>query len=163
LSSELLILPCTLRTSKAIVPEWISSSRLTGRIIGDLPGPAIPFDALGLKLAVALEPTPAGTGPALAAVNSFGYGGTNAHALLQEAPCRQAGDAAAPEQRPGPYVLPISARGGGALKAMTEAYAARLETLPGDALPDFCQTAAVHRSHHDSRPRRSPATTRCGA
>jgi acyl transferase domain-containing protein/NAD(P)-dependent dehydrogenase (short-subunit alcohol dehydrogenase family)/acyl carrier protein len=116
----------------------------------ETPNPDIPFDALGLKLAVALEPMPAGNGPALAAVNSFGYGGTNAHALLQEAPCRQAGDAAAPEKRSGPYVLPISARGDGALKAMAEAYAEHLETLPGDALPDFCRSAAVYRSHHDS-------------
>ncbi|WP_063772326.1 type I polyketide synthase [Skermanella aerolata] len=117
----------------------------------ETPNPDIPFDELGLKLAVALEPMPAGKGPALAAVNSFGYGGTNAHALLQEAPCRQAGDAVAPEKRPGPYVLPISARGDGALKAMAKAYAEQLDILSGDALADLCRSAAVHRSHHDSR------------
>ena len=117
----------------------------------ETPNPNIPFDDLGLKLAVALEPMPAGNGPALAAVNSFGYGGTNAHALLQQAPARKTGDAAAHGQRTAPYVLPISARGDGALKAMAEAYAAHLEALPGDTLADFCQAAAVHRSHHDSR------------
>ena len=45
---------------------------------------AIDFDALRLRVVTALEPWPAAAGPATAGVNGFGFGGANAHVLLQE-------------------------------------------------------------------------------
>jgi acyl transferase domain-containing protein/NADPH:quinone reductase-like Zn-dependent oxidoreductase/thioesterase domain-containing protein/acyl carrier protein len=47
------------------------------------PNPNIPFDALGLRVPVTLEPWP-DERPALVGVNSFGFGGTNAHAVIGE-------------------------------------------------------------------------------
>jgi len=48
------------------------------------PNPAIAFDRLRLKLPTAMETWPEHEGPAIAAVNSFGFGGANAHAIVRE-------------------------------------------------------------------------------
>ncbi len=52
------------------------------------PNPAIPFDDLKLAVAVNLRTFPHGPedGPAVATINSFGFGGTNANAVLEEMP-----------------------------------------------------------------------------
>ncbi|HVK68394.1 MAG TPA: SDR family NAD(P)-dependent oxidoreductase, partial [Polyangium sp.] len=50
------------------------------------PNPHIPFDELRLKVPQALEPWPASAEPALAAVSSFGWGGTNAHIVIEGQP-----------------------------------------------------------------------------
>lgn len=59
------------------------------------PNPYINFEQLKLRVQDRLEPWPQnGGGPRLAGVNSFGFGGTNAHVLLQgfEAPRWKTGD-----------------------------------------------------------------------
>jgi myxalamid-type polyketide synthase MxaB len=48
------------------------------------PNPQIGFDSLPLR--VQTELTPWKSSPAIAGVNSFGFGGTNAHIVMQEAP-----------------------------------------------------------------------------
>ena len=60
--------------------------RIPGNLHFDRPNPEIDFDALRLRVPTRCEPWPAGDGPALAGVNAFGFGGTNAHVVLQEAP-----------------------------------------------------------------------------
>ena len=50
------------------------------------PNSKIPFEALGLRVPRSREPMPAGDSPAYAGVNSFGYGGSNAHVILQQPP-----------------------------------------------------------------------------
>ncbi|MCD1257840.1 type I polyketide synthase [Paenibacillus athensensis] len=59
------------------------------------PNPAIPFAAWKLRVPTALEPWPVDSGVAAAAVNSFGYGGTNAHVIVREATCEEAAGCAA--------------------------------------------------------------------
>ncbi|MEU3252593.1 SDR family NAD(P)-dependent oxidoreductase [Streptomyces sp. NPDC006997] len=113
------------------------------------PNPHIPFDALPLRVADALQPWPDHDGPALAGVSSFGFGGTNAHVVLQEAPPTPA---AAPPAPDGAVLLPVSARDEGALREL----AARYETLladAGDGLTPgvLASAAALRRTHHEHR------------
>lgn len=112
------------------------------------PNPTIDFDGHGLKLARELQAMPEGEGPALAAVNSFGYGGTNAHVILQEAPADEH-----PEASRDPHLglLTISARSRSALAAMAADYRDRLAKLDDADLADFRRSAALRRGHYDHR------------
>jgi acyl transferase domain-containing protein/NAD(P)-dependent dehydrogenase (short-subunit alcohol dehydrogenase family)/acyl carrier protein len=110
--------------------------------------PAIPFETLGLRLPLALEPMPAGEGPACASVNAFGYGGTNAHALLQEAPSVPV---AVTAEEPALHLLPLSARRKSALDALAAAYGDLLAAADAPLLRDVCASAALRRERHDHR------------
>ena len=92
-----------------------------------------------------LEPWPSGSGPALAGVNSFGFGGANAHVLLQgvDAPPPPAAEPAVPR------LLVLSAKTPEALKDLASACADRLRDAV--SLRDFCYTAAERRAHFDYR------------
>ncbi|MBI3898381.1 MAG: SDR family NAD(P)-dependent oxidoreductase [Gammaproteobacteria bacterium] len=114
------------------------------------PNPAIPFEQLGLRLPLQTEPMPDGEGPACIAINSFGYGGTNAHAVLQEAPAVSA-VRAAEETRETFYLLPLSARDKPALTDLARAYHARLQQPDAPRLRDLCYSAALRRGHHERR------------
>src|SRR6185436_8610049 len=50
------------------------------------PTPKIDFQRTPFRVQTALAPWPQGAGPRRAGVSSFGFGGTNAHAVLEEAP-----------------------------------------------------------------------------
>lgn len=113
------------------------------------PNPHIPFDDLALRVADTLQPWPSGADvPALAGVSSFGFGGTNAHLVLEQPP------AITPRARPatpdGAVLLPVSARDEQALRDLAAAYADKL-AVPGTALADFAAAAAVRRTHHEHR------------
>jgi hybrid polyketide synthase/nonribosomal peptide synthetase FtdB len=113
------------------------------------PSPFIPFDGLALRVPTRLEPWPDEDGPAVAGVSSFGFGGTNAHVVLEEAP-GDATPAVAGGEEQGPWLLPLSARSPEALRVA----AGRLRELAAGTetdLRDLCRTAAVRRSHHEYR------------
>jgi acyl transferase domain-containing protein/NADPH:quinone reductase-like Zn-dependent oxidoreductase/SAM-dependent methyltransferase len=117
------------------------------------PNPAIPFDALGLRLARQLQPWPDQSGEGLAGVNSFGFTGTNAHAVLGPAPeALQPGPPRLTPERP--LLLPVSARDEAALHELAQSYLAFVSPGgrgAGVPLEDLCHSAAQRRGHHPHR------------
>ncbi|HEY4147014.1 amino acid adenylation domain-containing protein [Pinirhizobacter sp.] len=83
-----------------------------------------------------------------AGVSSFGVGGTNAHAILEEAPAREAST-----QAEGPQLLVLSARSEAALQAAVLNLGDHLAMDPAINLADAAHTLAVgrkvfaHRTH----------------
>jgi acyl transferase domain-containing protein len=114
------------------------------------PNPAINFEQLRLRLPKGVEPWPTTNGVALAGINSFGFGGTNAHAVLQEAPAQPLPATAADDTRQA-YLLPVSARSAPAREAQARAYRDFLAQNEHVNLHDICYSAALRRSHHDYR------------
>ncbi|NJM74768.1 MAG: type I polyketide synthase, partial [Acaryochloridaceae cyanobacterium RU_4_10] len=118
------------------------------------PNPYIPLDRLPLKVQTALGSWPHKTQPALAGVSSFGFGGTNAHIILEAAP--QAIESFQPKKNPIEPVclLPLSAKSPEALSALVQSYhrfLSETETEPTLSLQDLCYTASLRRTHHEYR------------
>lgn len=114
------------------------------------PNPHIPFAQLPLRVQQSLTPWPKRTEPVLAGVNAFGFGGTNAHLVVSEAPKTE--HAAVQVSQDRAELLPLSARSPEALRALAQAYQQFLLAEATDvSLRDICYTAAVRRTHHEHR------------
>ena len=109
------------------------------------PNPGIAFDEWRLRVPTSLEQWP-NAETARAAVSSFGIGGANAHAILEQAPAR---DAVCSRDHSA-HVLAISARSIPALKTHASDYAERLREGAA-SLHDVCYTAAMRRDHFEQR------------
>jgi amino acid adenylation domain-containing protein len=118
------------------------------------PNPHVDLDALPLRIAAGLEPWPASEGPARAGVSAFGYGGTNAHLILEEAP-RRLVDAASQASlgRDGEdVVIPLSARTADALSDLCRLFRDFLSNAPdGVDLHDVAYSAGARRGHLEHR------------
>ena len=113
------------------------------------PNSHIPFDELPLRVQTKPGPWSAENGPALAGVSSFGFGGTNAHVVLQQVPESPSEKCEAPANQ-SCYLLPLSARSPEALQALARTYEQLL--APSElSLHDICYSASVRRSHHNYR------------
>ena len=108
------------------------------------PNPAIPFDALNVWVPGTLTSL-APSGRLIAGVNSFGFGGTNAHAILASPPARPAAPANA-----GAAPLLISARSKAALSLLAASWRERLAGDP-QAAGRLALGAARRRDHHRRR------------
>jgi myxalamid-type polyketide synthase MxaE and MxaD len=82
----------------------------------------------------------------IAGVSSFGFGGSNAHVVLEEAPAT----ATRPTGGRSMYLLTVSAASTEALRELQLRYREHLQANPDD-VADVCYTAAVRRSHHGIR------------
>ena len=78
-----------------------------------------------------------------AGVSSFGFSGTNAHVVLQEAPQAEHKRSADERSR---HILTLSARTETALSELRERYAVALRATSTDVLADFCYTANFGRA-----------------
>ncbi|MGH7311990.1 MAG: type I polyketide synthase, partial [Candidatus Rokuibacteriota bacterium] len=115
------------------------------------PNPEIPWKDLPLVVQRALTPWPHHSGPALAGVSSFGISGTNAHAVVEEAPAASPSSLAG--ELPGSHLVPLSAHTPEALRAMARAWVTFLsgEREESPSLEDLSYTASARRTHHDHR------------
>lgn len=113
------------------------------------PNPSIPLESYSLRIPLELVPFETGEDPRRASVNSFGYGGTNAHAVLEEAPRRK--NSVPPASGGRTHLLPISARSTSALRGLADSYATLLESEDAPPLKDICVAAAERREHHPLR------------
>ncbi len=121
----------------------------------ETPNPNIDFVALKLRVSTSLEPFPETDGPRLAGVNSFGFGGANAHVVLMEPPSRpQHEHLEAHTERAWPLVL--SARSDESLRSSAmrlAAWADERSKTNGSSpvLPDLAYTLGARRNHHPYR------------
>jgi acyl transferase domain-containing protein/putative hemolysin len=113
------------------------------------PNRYIPFDSLPLKVQTALEPWPHDDGPRTAGVSSFGFGGTNAHLVLEEAPEPPAPAESGPD-RPR-HLLALSAKSAEALRALGGRYADHLHDAVGIDAADIAFSANTGRTHFRHR------------
>ncbi len=116
------------------------------------PSPHIPWDSLPVRVVDKAIPWRANGRPRRAGTSSFGFSGTNAHVLIEEAPQQTAVAAPEPATAGEPLgVLPLSARSPEALVAMAQRYGTWLEAHPEVDIADMCFTAGAGRSHFDHR------------
>jgi acyl transferase domain-containing protein/acyl carrier protein len=120
------------------------------------PSPHIPWDRLALRVVQEATPWERNGRPRIAGISSFGFAGTNAHVILEEAPAQASQVAAAP----GPddqaddrrfSILPISARTPDALVQIADQYRSWMSAHPEATLADVCLTAGVGRAHFEHR------------
>lgn len=116
------------------------------QVVLDKLNPEIPFDELRIRIPTEVEPYPDLGAPAYAAVNSFGYGGTNAHVLVQEPPAPVPTEAPA---RDSIRIFPVSARSGSALHEVAGRYAKQLSSdLSQDGAQRLKTAATARRAQH---------------
>ena len=128
----------------------------------ETPSPHIPWDSLPVRVVDKAIPWQANGRPRRAGISSFGFTGTNAHVLIEEAPPQSAtadefstGDIAVASESDAQDepvdVLPLSARSPHALMALAQRYGEWLNTHPKVDIADVCFTAGVGRSHFEHR------------
>ncbi|AGL15852.1 type I polyketide synthase [Actinoplanes sp. N902-109] len=123
----------------------------TGTIYAHLnlttPSGRIPWNVYPVEVPTSTREWPAGTRRAV--VNSFGFAGTIAAVVVEQAP--------EPAPMPqtagvtGEQLFTLSAKGGGALTAQARSYLRFLEQNPGTDLARLCFTGAARRTHHSNR------------
>jgi phthiocerol/phenolphthiocerol synthesis type-I polyketide synthase E len=101
--------------------------------------PLLELERTPFRVCTRTEPWP-DRGVAMAAVSSFGVGGTNAHLVMSAAPRR-----ATTAGLPGPRILPVSAASPDALARLRADLADRL--AEGPALPSVARTLTDRRAH----------------
>ena len=126
--------------------------------------PNIKFGVDRFEIPTVPRAWPRGAVPRIAGVSSFGFGGTNAHVVLEEPPASSAPRIvrAAPdgsrtstveitsETRRTAHLLAVSAQSDNALAALAARYADLVRANPG-MIDDICYSAGLHRDHFEFR------------
>ncbi|MEM8714173.1 MAG: beta-ketoacyl synthase N-terminal-like domain-containing protein [Cyanobacteria bacterium P01_G01_bin.4] len=116
------------------------------------PNPNIEWDQLPLQVPTQLTDwtVPEG-GKLLAGVSAFGFGGTNAHAIVEEAPNIPAQDTVSQLSEKSTYLLALSGKSPQALTQLVQRYLNYMKTFPTASLAGLCFYTNTGRSHHAHR------------
>ena len=121
------------------IPPQINFRNLSPKIhIGDAP----------LEIATSMIPWPKKSDSRIAGVSSFGFSGTNAHLIVEEAPAIER--VASKWERP-MHILPLSAKDKVALRDLAACYARYLEDASLQTAADVCFSSGAGRSHFNHR------------
>jgi malonyl CoA-acyl carrier protein transacylase len=110
--------------------------------------PYISLEGTPFSIPTELQPWPVGSQPRFAGISSFGFGGTNAHLILEEAP---PAPVVATENSPPLHLLTLTAKSESALQQMAQQYGEFLAANPNCSLADICFTANTRRSQFEHR------------
>jgi acyl transferase domain-containing protein/NADPH:quinone reductase-like Zn-dependent oxidoreductase/NAD(P)-dependent dehydrogenase (short-subunit alcohol dehydrogenase family)/acyl carrier protein len=105
------------------------------------------------------------SGPMIAGVSSFGFGGTNSHLIIQSASSSAAQSPSSLDDKHEekfavagdretnriPWVLPISAKQPASLKRLADAFSDSLSSLSDKGIPDLIYSAGMGRQHFEHR------------
>lgn len=119
--------------------------------------PAIAFDQLKLRVPTESMLWPANKdGQRLAGINSFGFGGANAHLILQGYDQKSSQGSETQVSKPSsgkesPLVTTLSARSKTALNTLAKSFADWLGADNPHSLKEICYTTNVRNTHHEYR------------
>ncbi len=113
------------------------------------PNPHINWNEWSVKVPTQAVPWPERADGRVAAINCFGFGGTNAHVILAEPPASTANSDNSLE-RP-LHLLALSAKNATSLQGLAEQFHRHLEAHPDSAVADVCFSANTGRSHFSHR------------
>ena len=112
------------------------------------PNPYIDWDEVKAIVPTRLLPWPTDNGPRIAGISSFGASGTNAHAIIEEAPV---GKISVSEIERTVHLLCLSAKSKKAFYRLAGRYRKYFDLNPSASLPDICYTANTGRKHFEYR------------
>ncbi|MFI6449506.1 SDR family NAD(P)-dependent oxidoreductase [Kitasatospora sp. NPDC050543] len=119
----------------------------------DEPSPHVDWASGGVRLLDRARAWPETGEPRRAGVSSFGVSGTNAHAIIEQAPAPDSTEARDTDRPAVPAVLPylVSGRTAEALRAQAARLRAHLDTAPELAPADLAHSLATGRAALDHR------------
>jgi acyl transferase domain-containing protein/acyl carrier protein len=113
------------------------------------PSPHIDWQAMPLTVVAEGRAWQPLSGRRIAGVSAFGFGGTNAHVVVEEAPVEEAGASGAGSRAW--HLMVLSAKSEEALNQLAARFECQLSLDPTQALGDICYTATSCRSHFNHR------------
>ncbi|NOU10735.1 MAG: SDR family NAD(P)-dependent oxidoreductase [Nitrospira sp.] len=106
----------------------VSRGEIPPNLHFERPNPALQLEATCLRVPTEVAPWPEEGAPRRAIVNSFGYGGTNAAVLVEQAPLLNDVRASLVDDRLSQWIVPVSGHTEGAVRAMADRIATHLES-----------------------------------
>ncbi|MBV8619478.1 MAG: amino acid adenylation domain-containing protein, partial [Curvibacter sp.] len=120
----------------------LQTEEIPGTLHYRTPNPRFDFERSPFEVVARRTPWPRGLAPRRGAVSSFGFGGTNVHAILEEAPA-PASTAGGPSRSQ--LLLPLSAKTPAALERLRQQLAVWLGEHPEASLADVAHTLQIGR------------------
>ena len=125
----------------------LNNEYIPGQINFNKPNPHIFWDKLPIQIPTETIPWPRTNTPRIAGISSFGFSGTNAHVIIEEAPLLK--ETKPNVERPD-HILALSAKSEKALYSLIKRYETYLDTTT-ESIENICYTASIGRTHFNYR------------